>query len=98
MKYNGEEVVVDKNVGEIYDCLFLYEEDEGKIKYSEFNIEKNTESLENKKKENTGGVKLMSTLGKIDFSNKSKAEPIDDGEIIGLGKKKKKKKPNKQNK
>ena len=98
MKYNGEEVVVDKNVGEIYDCLFLYEEDEGKIKYSEFNIEKNNESLENKKKENTGGVKLMSTLGKIDFSNKSKAEPIDDGEIIGLEKKKKKKKQNKQNK
>ena len=54
--------------------------------------------MENKKKENTGGVKLMSTLGKIDFSNKSKAEPIDDGEIIGLGKKKKKKKQNKQNK
>ena len=98
MKYNGEEVVVDKNVGEIYDCIFLYEEDEGKIKYDEFNIEKNSESLESKKKENTGGVKLMSTLGKIDFSNKGKAEPIDDGEIVGLGKKKKKKKQNKSNK
>ena len=97
MKYNGEEIVVDKNVGEIYDCLFLYEEEEGKIKYSEFNIEKNNESLENKKKENTGGIKLTSTLGKIDFSNKSKP-PVDDGEIVGLGKKKKKKKQNKQNK
>ena len=98
MKYNGEEVVVDKEIGEIYDCIFLYEEDEGKIKYSEFKIEKNSESLENKKKENTGGVKLMSTLGKIDFSNKSKAAPVDDGEIVGLGKKKKKKKHNKENK
>ena len=98
MKYNGEEVVVDKAIGEIYDCIFLYEEDEGKIKYSEFKIEKNSESLENKKKENTGGVKLMSTLGKIDFTNKSKAAPIDDGEIVGLGKKKKKKKHNKENK
>ena len=96
MKYNGEEVVVDKNVGEIYDCLFIYEEDETKIKYDEFNIEKNKESLEKKKKENTGGIKLMSTLGKIDFSNKS-SPPPDDGEIIGLGKKKKKKKQNKQN-
>ena len=96
MKYNGEEIVVDKNVGEIYDCMFLYDEDESKIKYDEFNIEKNEVSLENKKKENTGGVKLTSTLGKIDFSNKSKAPPVDDGEIIGLGKKKKKK--NKTNK
>ena len=98
IKYNGEEVVVDKGIGEIYDCLFLYEEDEGKIKYSEFKIEKNNESLENKKKENTGGVKLMSTLGKIDFTNKGKPAPIDDGEIVGLGKKKKKKKHNKENK
>ena len=98
MKYNGEEIVVDKNVGEIYDCIFLNEEDESKIKYDEFNIEKNEESLENKKKENTGGVKLTSTLGKIDFSNKSKAPPVDDGEIIGLGKKKKKKNKNKTNK
>ena len=98
MKYNGEEIVVDKNVGEIYDCMFLYDEDESKIKYDEFNIEKNEVSLENKKKENTGGVKLTSTLGKIDFSNKSKAPPVDDGEIIGLGKKKKKKNKNKTNK
>ena len=52
--------------------------------------------MEKKKKENTGGIKLMSTLGKIDFSNKS-SPPPDDGEIIGLGKKKKKKKQNKQN-
>ena len=98
MKYNGEEIVVDKNVGEIYDCMFLHDEDESKIKYDEFNIEKNEVSLENKKKENTGGVKLTSTLGKIDFSNKSKAPPVDDGEIIGLGKKKKKKNKNKTNK
>ena len=90
--------MVDKGIGEIYDCLFLYEEDEGKIKYSEFKIEKNNESLENKKKENTGGIKLMSTLGKIDFTNKGKPAPIDDGEIVGLGKKKKKKKHNKENK
>ena len=98
MKYNGEEVVVDKNVGEIYDCIFLHEEDENKIKYDEFNIEKNSKSLE-KKKENNGGIKLMSTLGKIDFSNKSKKDDDDDdGGIVGLGKKKKKKKQNKQNK
>ena len=91
MKYNGEEVVVDKNIGEIYDCIFLYEENEDLIKYDEFDIEKNTKSLEEKKKEKTEGIKLTSTLGKIDFSNKSKAEPIGDGEIVGLGKKKKKK-------
>ena len=98
MKYNGEEVVVDKNVGEIYDCIFLHEEDENKIKYDEFNIEKNSKSLE-KKKENNGGIKLMSTLGKIDFSNKSKKDDDDDdGGIVGLGKKKKKKKQNKDNK
>ena len=98
MKYNGEEVVVDKNVGEIYDCIFLYEEDENKIKYDEFEIEKNSKSLENKKKENTGGIKLTSTLGKIEFTNKGKAIPSDDGEIVGLNKKKKKKKQNKDNK
>ena len=98
MKYNGEEVVVDKNVGEIYDCIFLYEEDENKIKYDEFEIEKNSKSLENKKKENTGGIKLTSTLGKIEFMNKGKAIPSDDGEIVGLNKKKKKKKHNKDNK
>ena len=92
MKYNGEEVVVDKNVGEIYDCIFVYEEDEQKIKYDEFEIEKNAKSLEEKKKENKGGIKITSTLGKIDFSNKSKDEPVGSGEIIGLGKKKKKKK------
>jgi translation initiation factor 2A len=92
MKYNGEEVVVDKNVGEIYDCIFVYEEDEQKIKYDEFEIEKNAKSLEEKKKENKGGSKITSTLGKIDFSNKSKDEPVGSGEIIGLGKKKKKKK------
>ena len=93
MKYNGEEVVVDKNVGEIYDCLFLYEENEELIKYDEFIIEKNMKSLEEKKKESTGGIKITSTLGKIDFSNKSKNEPDDDdGGIVGLGKKKKKKK------
>ena len=92
MKYNGEEVVVDKNVGEIYDCIFVYEEDEQKIKYDEFEIEKSTKSLEEKKKENKGGIKITSTLGKIDFSNKSKDEPVGSGEIIGLGKKKKKKK------
>ncbi len=95
MKYNGEEVVVDKNVGEIYDCIFIYEENEDLIKYDDFNIEKNSKSLEAKKKENTGGIKITSTLGKIDFSNKSKNEPINDGGIIGLGKKKKKKKQNK---
>ena len=98
MKYNGEEVVVNKNVGEIYDCIFLYEEDENKIKYDEFEIEKNSKSLENKKKENTGGIKLTSTLGKIEFTNKGKAIPSDDGEIVGLNKKKKKKKQNKDNK
>lgn len=92
MKYNGEEVVVDKNVGEIYDCIFVYEEDEQKIKYDAFEIEKNAKSLEEKKKENKGGIKITSTLGKIDFSNKSKDEPVGSGEIIGLGKKKKKKK------
>ena len=93
MKYNGEEVVVDKNVGEIYDCIFLYEENEELIKYDEFNIDKNMKSLEEKKKESTGGVKITSTLGKIDFSNKSKNEADDDdGGIVGLGKKKKKKK------
>ena len=92
MKYNGEEVVVDKNVGEIYDCIFVYEEDEQKIKYDAFEIEKNVKSLEEKKKENKGGIKITSTLGKIDFSNKSKDEPVGSGEIIGLGKKKKKKK------
>jgi len=92
MKYNGEEVVVDKNVGEIYDCIFLYEENEELIKYDEFNIEKNNKSLEEKKKESTGGIKITSTLGKIDFSNKGKSQPVDDDGIIGLGKKKKKKK------
>ena len=93
MKYNGEEVVVDKNVGEIYDCIFLYEENEELIKDDEFNMEKNMKSLEEKKKESTGGVKITSTLGKIDFSNKSKNEADDDdGGIVGLGKKKKKKK------
>ena len=91
MKYNGEEVVVDKNVGEIYDCIFVYEEDEQKIKYDAFEIEKNAKSLEEKKKENKGGIKITSTLGKIDFSNKSKDEPVGSGEIIGFGKKKKKK-------
>lgn len=90
MKYNGEEVVVDKNVGEIYDCVFLNEENEELIKYDEFNIEKYFKSLEEKKKESTGGIKITSTLGAIDFSNKSKNE--SNGEIVGLGKKKKKKK------
>ena len=92
MKYNGEEVIVDKNVGEIYDCLFLYEENEELIKYDEFDIEINAKSLEEKKKANTGGIKITSTLGKIDFSNKSKNDTNNDGGIIGLGKKKKKKK------
>ena len=48
--------------------------------------------MEEKKKESTGGIKITSTLGKIDFSNKGKSQPIDDDGIIGLGKKKKKKK------
>ena len=91
MKYNGEEVVVDKNVGEIYDCLFLYEENKELIKYDEFNIEKYIKSLEEKKKESSGGIKLTSTLGKIDFSKKS-TNNDDEGGIVGLGKKKKKKK------
>ena len=90
MKYNGEEVVADKNVGEIYDCLFLNEENEELIKYDEFKIEKNMKSLEEKKKESSGGIKITSTLGAIDFSNKSKNE--SEGGIVGLGKKKKKKK------
>ena len=92
MKYNGEEVVVDKNVGEIYDVLFLHELDGNKIGYDEFTIEKNAKSLEEKKKENEGGFKITSTLGAIDFSNKNKNEPVDEGGVVGLGKKKKKKK------
>ena len=47
-------------------------------------------SLEEKKKESSGGIKITSTLGAIDFSNKSKNE--SEGGIVGLGKKKKKKK------
>ncbi len=92
MKYNGEEVVVDKNVGEIYDVLFLHELDGNKIGYDEFTIEKNAKSLEERKKENKGGFKITSTLGAIDFSNKNKNEPVDEGGVVGLGKKKKKKK------
>ena len=95
LKYNGEEVVVDKDVGEIYDCAFIYEENEKLIKYDEFNIEKNAKSLEEKKKSG-GGVKLTSTLGKINFtSNSLNNESNNDDGIVGLGKKKKKKK-NKQ--
>lgn len=90
LKYNGEEVVVDKNVGEIYDCVFLYEEDENKIKYDEFDIEINKKSLEQKKKE----TKSFSTLGALDFTHSSNKPPIDDGGIVGLGPKKKKKKKN----
>ena len=92
MKYNGEEVVVDKNVREIYDVLFLHELDGNKIGYDEFTIEKNAKSLEERKKENKGGFKITSTLGAIDFSNKNKNEPVDEGGVVGLGKKKKKKK------
>ena len=99
MKYNGEEVVVDKDVGEIYDCIFVYEEDENKIGYDEFNIEKNEKSLEKPKKEiSGGGIKITSTLGKIDFSKKDNQESINSGEeIIGLKKKKKKKKKKNKN-
>ena len=90
LKYNGEEVIVDKEIGEIYDCVWIYDTN---LKYESFNIEKNVKSLEEKKK---SGIQLK-TLGKIDFNN-NKSNRVDDvynGGIVGLGKKKKKKKKGK---
>ena len=71
-----------------------------KIKLNMMNLKlkKIVNRWKKKKKENTGGIKLTSTLGKIEFTNKGKAIPSDDGEIVGLNKKKKKKKQNKDNK
>ena len=73
-------------------------EEENNKKNNLNKIKKENEKKNNDIK-NNGGIKLMSTLGKIDFSNKSKKDDDDDdGGIVGLGKKKKKKKQNKQNK
>ena len=86
LKYNGEEVIVDKDIGEIYDCIWLHDDN---VKYEKFNIEKNVKSLEEKKK---AGIQLK-TLGKIDFSNSNNNNnDTYSGGIVGLGKKKKKKK------
>ena len=86
LKYNGEEVIVDKEVGEIYDCFFIPEPKE-KLIYEKFTIETNEKSLQEKPKSKVGG---FSTLGKIDFSkNYNNTEKTD---IVGLGPKKKKNK------
>lgn len=65
LKYNGEEVLCDKNVGEIYDCFWI---NDSNTPYTPFPIVVNEKSLENKKKP---GVVLTSTLGQISFSNKN---------------------------
>lgn len=88
LKYNGEEVIVDKNVGEIYECMWVYKPD---FTYEQFNIEVNSKSLEKKISDNKGGIKLTSTLGTIDFSSSSKTSAPSGG-IIGLGPTKKRKK------
>ena len=52
MKYNGEEVIVDKDIGEIYHCILIHDDN---VKYEKFNIEKNVKSLEEK---NKAGIQL----------------------------------------
>ena len=90
IKYNGEDVLGDKDVGEIYECVWVHDETK---KYEKFDIEVNKKSLEKKEKQ---GVKLTSTLGTITWNtNKSSSSSNENtGGIVGLGKKKKKKKGN----
>ena len=80
----------DKDVGEIYECIWVHDETK---KYEKFDIEVNKKSLEKKEKQ---GVKLTSTLGTITWNtNKSSSSSNENtGGIVGLGKKKKKKKGN----
>ena len=86
LKYNGEEVLCDKNVGEIYECVWVHDDNK---QYEKFDIEVNKKSLEKKEK---AGIKLTSTLGAITFSNSKSSSESNTGGIVGLGKKKKKKK------
>lgn len=84
LTYNGEVVVEDKDKGELYNCIWIYNGNEG----NDFEININTKSLEKKKKT---GVILTSTLGTINFSRSNKPA-YEEEEVPGLGKKKRKKK------
>ncbi len=91
IRYNGIEEIVDKNVGEIYQCVWVNCND---ISQNDFEVEVNEKSLEEKKKE---GIKLK-TLGTIDFGTNNRTnldeekERRNEGAGVGFKKKKKKKK------
>ena len=91
IRYNGIEEIVDKNVGEIYQCVWVNCCD---ISQNDFEVEVNEKSLEEKKKE---GIKLK-TLGTIDFGTNNRTnldeekERRNEGAGVGFKKKKKKKK------
>jgi translation initiation factor 2A len=93
MKYNGTEEIIDKNVGEIYQCLWVSDNEN---ENNDFEIEVNEKSLEEKKKE---GVKLK-TLGTIDFGVNNRTNRDEEierrNESVGIGFKKKKKKKKKK--
>jgi uncharacterized protein with WD repeat len=87
LSHNGEELVVEKFDGEIYDVQWV--QDDTTNQHEDFKLEVSKVYLENLKKKKPE-VKLTSTLGTINFTG-GKMPSASSGEIPGLGKKKKKK-------